>query len=355
MNYDVTHEHCHNRQKREERKPVDLRWMIHIHTIAPERPLSSINIYMLSFKQFLIEQTGRTPGKPISDLMMWGIDVSDKNPLAGEKLEAFAERVGYKLVHGPNYTYIVNPKTNHTISRIRSSDIGDPSANLRAARNIDVDLIRNRSDLRSDMNRDQVNTAFNQSRRASFPLASIGAAGIAGAGAMVGSVLTQGAQAASNAMGGLLTMPPARTRMEREKDLQSDVGLAFDLDADNELMASPEGFRAVAARQKEGRGFPTALPTEAGIQDSEEDYDAVEELPSQFSPTKITPGRKSPIYTNSNAYDPSLEEPTVAEPPRSPYPSRLKKVPQVNPMNLDPTMEELPPMNPEKERRRTSG
>jgi len=56
MNYDVTHEHCHHGQKREEHKPVDLRWVIHRQSIAPERPLSSINIYMLSFKQFLAEE-----------------------------------------------------------------------------------------------------------------------------------------------------------------------------------------------------------------------------------------------------------------------------------------------------------
>ena len=262
MNYDVTHEHCHNRQKREEHKPIDLRWVIHKHTIAPERPLSSINIYMLSFKQFLVEQTGRTPGKPISDLMMWGIDVSDKNPLAGEKLEAFAERVGYKLVHGPNYTYIVNPKTNHTISRIRSSDIGDPSANLRAARNIDVDLIRNRSDLRSGMSRDQVNTAFNQSRRASFPLASVGAAGAAAAGTLLGSALTQGAQAGMNVIG-LAGMPPGpKERMQVEKTFNSDVGLGFDLSPEGELIGSPEGFKAVAQRRKQGTNFPSMFQGE---------------------------------------------------------------------------------------------
>ena len=217
---------------------------------------------MLSFKQFLVEQTGRTPSKPISDLMMWGIDVSDKNPLAGEKLEAFAERVGYKLVHGPSYTYIVNPKTNHTISRIRSSDIGDPSANLRAARNIDVDLIRNRSDLRSGMSRDQVNTAFNQSRRASFPLASVGAAGAAAAGTLLGSALTQGAQAGMNVIG-LAGMPPGpKERMQVEKDYGSDVGLAFDLSPEGELMGSPEGFKAVAQRRKQGTNFPSMFQGE---------------------------------------------------------------------------------------------
>lgn len=90
---------------------------------------------------------------------------------------------------------------------------------------------------------------------------------------------------------------------------------------------------------------------DAAMKKKKENEGALEELPSQFSPTEITPGRKSPVHMDPNAYDPSLEAPTVAETPRPPYPSRRKKVPQVNPMNLDPTMEELPPMNPEKERR----
>lgn len=108
---------------------------------------------------------------------------------------------------------------------------------------------------------------------------------------------------------------------------------------ENSLMAILTGIQAADAAMKKKK----------------ENEWTMEELPSEFSPTEITPGRKSPIHTDPNAYDPSLEAPTVAEPPRPPYPSRRKKVPQVNPMNLDPTMEELPSRDPEKERKRTIG
>jgi len=255
MNYDVTHEHCHNRQKREEHKPIDLRWVIHRHTIAPERPLSSINIYMLSFKQFLVEGGGK----------MFGIDPFGNRSRA--EVEKFAKDVGYQVEYGPKHIKIINPKTGQLVAALSHGANRNEFAERYALKHIAQDLQRSGSVLRPNMDAKQVSSMMRNSEKppGSFPMASIGAAGIAGAGAMVGSALTQGVQAASNAMGGLLTMPPARTRMEREKDLQSDVGLAFDIDPDNELMASPEGFKAVAARQKEGRGFPTALPTEAGI------------------------------------------------------------------------------------------
>lgn len=63
---------------------------------------------------------------------------------------------------------------------------------------------------------------------------------------------------ATNLMG-LLTPPSAKDRMQIEKDLNTDIGLGFDLEG-GELVASPEGFEAVRRRQKQGVKFPTAFP-----------------------------------------------------------------------------------------------
>ena len=60
-------------------------------------------------------------------------------------------------------------------------------------------------------------------------------------------------------MMGLLTPPSAKDRMQIEKDLNTDVGLGFDLEG-GELVASPEGFEAVRRRQNQGVKFPTAFP-----------------------------------------------------------------------------------------------
>jgi len=49
-------------------------------------------------------------------------------------------------------------------------------------------------------------------------------------------------------------------RMEAEKNMNTDIGLAFDLSPDGELIASPEGFKAVAQRTKEKRNIPTVQP-----------------------------------------------------------------------------------------------
>jgi hypothetical protein len=54
---------------------------------------------------------------------------------------------------------------------------------------------------------------------------------------------------------GLLTLPPPKDRMEGEKAWNTDTGLAFDW-IDGELVASPEGFKAVRQREKEGRSWP---------------------------------------------------------------------------------------------------
>jgi len=60
-------------------------------------------------------------------------------------------------------------------------------------------------------------------------------------------------------MMGLLTPPSSKDRMQIEKDVNTDVGLGFDLEG-GELVASPEGFEAVRRRQKQGVKFPTAFP-----------------------------------------------------------------------------------------------
>lgn len=103
MNYDVTHEHCHNWQKREKRKPVDLRRVIHTHTIAPEGPLSSINIYMLSFKQFLVEKSAawqRKEGKdPEGGLNKKGV-ASYRRENPGSKLQTAVTEKPSKLKPG---------------------------------------------------------------------------------------------------------------------------------------------------------------------------------------------------------------------------------------------------------------
>ena len=60
-------------------------------------------------------------------------------------------------------------------------------------------------------------------------------------------------------MMGILTPPSSKDRMQIEKDVNTDVGLGFDLEG-GELVASPEGFEAVRRRQKQGVKFPTAFP-----------------------------------------------------------------------------------------------
>lgn len=224
---------------------------------------------MQRFKQFLTEGGGR----------IFGIDPFGNRSRA--EVEKFAADMGYQVVNGPKHIKIINPATGQLVASLSHGANRNEFAERYALKHIGHDLQQSGSKVRPNMDSKQISSLIRRSGKppGSFPMASIGAAGIAGAGAMVGSALTQGAQAASNAMGGLLTMPPARTRMEREKDLQSDVGLGFDLGADNELVASPEGFRAVASRQKEGKGFKTAFPTEAG---TEEDSKEREEIASDY-------------------------------------------------------------------------
>lgn len=91
-------------------------------------------------------------------------------------------------------------------------------------------------------------------------LRNIGAGGLAVASAVAGGVLSQGAEAATTVMGGMLTPPAPKERMQGEKTYNSDVGVAFDLSPEGELVASPEGMKAVRERQAKGINFPTVYP-----------------------------------------------------------------------------------------------
>ena len=52
-----------------------------------------------------------------------------------------------------------------------------------------------------------------------------------------------------------------RNSMELEKTYNTDVGIAFDQDADTgELYGSPEGFKAVAKRDKENKNIKLSPP-----------------------------------------------------------------------------------------------
>lgn len=91
-------------------------------------------------------------------------------------------------------------------------------------------------------------------------LKNIGAAGLATASAVASGALTQGVQAASDVMAGLLTPPAPKDRMQVEKTFNSDIGLAFDLSPDGELVANQAGMKAVRDRQSKGVNFPTVYP-----------------------------------------------------------------------------------------------
>lgn len=84
---------------------------------------------------------------------------------------------------------------------------------------------------------------------------NLGAAGLAAAGALTGSALTQGAQAMTDVLGMMGTTPTPRDRMQVEKDYQSDIGLGFNLTPENELEADPQGREAARKRQQRGVNF----------------------------------------------------------------------------------------------------
>ena len=90
-------------------------------------------------------------------------------------------------------------------------------------------------------------------------LRSLGASGIAAAGAVAGGALTHGAEAATDVLGAYGAPPTPKDRMQIEKSFNSDIGMGFELSPEGELEASPEGFKAVSQRQKKGINFPTMI------------------------------------------------------------------------------------------------
>lgn len=165
MNYDVTHEHCHNRQKREEHKPIDLRWVIHKHTIAPERPLSSINICMISFKQFLAEGGEK----------MFGIEPFGKR--AQEEAARLWAEVGGIVEPGKgSHTKLINPVTKKiaAVLATHGSGGGDPYKGRLVLKDIARELKQAGSKLTPKMTAQEVSTAIAQSGKppGSFPMAS---------------------------------------------------------------------------------------------------------------------------------------------------------------------------------------
>ena len=86
---------------------------------------------------------------------------------------------------------------------------------------------------------------------------NLGAAGLATAGAIAGSALTQGVQGATDVLGMVGTLPAPKDRMQIEKGFQSDIGLEFDLSPEGELEMNPAGREAVRKRQNRGINFPS--------------------------------------------------------------------------------------------------
>ena len=93
----------------------------------------------------------------------------------------------------------------------------------------------------------------NQSATQTFK--NIGAGGLAVAGAITGSALTQGVQAATDVLGMLGTTPMPKDRMQVEKTFNSDIGMGFNLSPEGELEADPQGREAARKRQQRGVNF----------------------------------------------------------------------------------------------------
>jgi hypothetical protein len=88
-------------------------------------------------------------------------------------------------------------------------------------------------------------------------MAGVGAAGLAAAGSVAGSALTQGVQAATDVMGAVGSPPTGKDRMQIEKSFNSDLGLGFDLSPEGELVGNPQGREAARKRQQSGINFPS--------------------------------------------------------------------------------------------------
>jgi len=86
---------------------------------------------------------------------------------------------------------------------------------------------------------------------------NLGAAGMAAAGSIAGSALTQGVQATTDVLGMVGNTPTGKDRMQIEKSFNSDMGLGFDLGPDGELVMDPAGREAARKRQQQGIQFPS--------------------------------------------------------------------------------------------------
>ena len=249
MNYDVTHEHCHNRQKREKHKPIDLRWVIHSHNIAHAIGLSSINIYMLSFKQFISE------GK-----FLFGINHLDRG--ANTEITRLADLLGYRVIEGGSHIKIVDPKTGNLVTTVSRGTTTSHPGRMRTALN---DISSHQREVGGlDASQHTIKTVKKEmtSNPKASGLRALGATTLAGTGTLLGSALTQGVQAGTNVIG-MAGLPPApKERMEIEKNFGSDIGIGFDLSPEGELMGSPEGFKAVSQRKKQGINFPSMFDEE---------------------------------------------------------------------------------------------
>jgi hypothetical protein len=209
---------------------------------------------MKKFSYFLLEGgAGKT---------LFGIDPLGNRSQA--EVMQFARNVGYKVEHGPKHIKIINPKTGQLVASLSHGANRNEWNEKYALRNIARDLETSGSGLRADMPAkvvaDRLRSGTAQGRQ--FPVASIGSAALAGAGTMLGSALTQGTQAAMSSYGGMLTPPPPKERMQTEKTFNTDVGLGFDLSPEGELVANPEGLKAVRQRQRQGLVNPTMFPSE---------------------------------------------------------------------------------------------
>lgn len=82
---------------------------------------------------------------------------------------------------------------------------------------------------------------------------------------------------ADNALlvGGLYSTPTdPMSRFNAEKVWGTDMGLAYDVEpGSREVYANPEGFKAVAKREKEGRSFPTWFPQKTLDQTNKDFWD----------------------------------------------------------------------------------
>jgi len=77
-----------------------------------------------------------------------------------------------------------------------------------------------------------------------------------------GAGVKSGLNSGFDNLAGLLTLPAPKDRMYMEKNTNTDLGLAFDLGPDGELLANPEGMEAVRKRHQIGFSYPTYFPPE---------------------------------------------------------------------------------------------